>query len=74
MKAHTFIDTRILNIHGTCHTVGVIVCVAAGVISKYFLFLLNALFQIMEVIKTSWKSLILVWLKVAILKISCDNL
>jgi hypothetical protein len=44
------------------HTVGVFVCVAADVVSKYFLFLclLNALFQIMQVTNASWKSLILV--------------
>jgi hypothetical protein len=44
------------------HTVSVFVCVASGVVSKYFLFLglLNALFQIMQVTNASWKSLILV--------------
>jgi hypothetical protein len=58
------------------HTVGVFVCVAAGVLSNYFLFLclLNALFQIMQVSNASWKSLIVVWLNVAIPEISCDNL
>jgi hypothetical protein len=58
------------------HTVGVFVCVAASVVSKYFLFLclLNALFQIMQVGNASWKSLIAVWLNVAIPKIRCDNL
>jgi hypothetical protein len=51
MKGHTFTDTKILNIHELSHTVGVIVCVAAGVVSNYFLnlCLLNALFQIMQV-------------------------
>jgi hypothetical protein len=58
------------------HTVGVFGCVAAGIISKYFLFLclLNAVFRIMQVSNASQKSLISVWLKVAIAKISCDNL
>jgi hypothetical protein len=57
-------------------TVGVFVCVAAGVVSKYFLCLclLNALFQIMQVSNASRKSLISVWLNVAIPKINCDNL
>jgi hypothetical protein len=58
------------------HTVDVFVCVAAGVVSKYFLFLclLNALFQIMQVSNASRKSLISVWLNVAIPKIRCDTL
>jgi hypothetical protein len=58
------------------HTVSVFVYVAAAVFFKFFLFLylLNALFQIMQVSKASQKSLILVWLNVAIRKISCDNL
>jgi hypothetical protein len=58
------------------HTVGVFVCVATGVVSKYFLFLslLNALFQIMQVSSASQKSLISVGLKVAIQKVRCDNL
>jgi hypothetical protein len=58
------------------HTVGIFVCEAAGVVSKYFLFLclLNALSQIMQVSNTSWKSLISVWLNIAIPKISCDHL
>jgi hypothetical protein len=49
------------------HTVGLLVCVTACVISKYFKFLclLNALFQIMQVSNASRKSLILVWLNVA---------
>jgi hypothetical protein len=49
---------------------------AAGVVSKYFLFLclLNALFQIMQVSNASQKSLISVWLNIAIPKNSCDNL
>jgi hypothetical protein len=76
MKAHTYTDTRMLNVHGTNHAVVVFVCVAAGVVSKYFLFLclLNALFQIMQVSNASWKSLISVWLNVAIPKIRCDTL
>jgi hypothetical protein len=75
MKAHTYTDTRMLNVHGTNHAVVVFVCVAAGVVSKYFLFLclLNALFQIMQVSNASWKSLISVWLNVVIPKIKCDN-
>jgi hypothetical protein len=58
------------------HTVGIFLWVAIGVVSKYFLFLclLNALFQIMQVSNASGKSLISVWLKVVIAKISCDNL
>jgi hypothetical protein len=58
------------------HTVGVFLCVAIGVASKYFLFLclLNAQFQIMQVSNASRMSLISVWLKVVIAKISCDNL
>jgi hypothetical protein len=58
------------------HTVGVFVCVAAGVVSKYFPFLclLNALFLIMQVSNASWKSLISVGLNVAIPKISCATL
>jgi hypothetical protein len=61
---------------GLRHTVGVFVCVSAGVVSKYFLFLclLNALFQITQVSNASQKSLISVWLMVAIPNISCDNL
>jgi hypothetical protein len=57
------------------HTVGVRVCVAAGVISKYFLFLclLNAVLQIMQVCNASRKTLISVWLNVAIPKTSCDK-
>jgi hypothetical protein len=57
-------------------TVGVFVCVAAGVVPKYFLFLclLNVLFQIMKVRNASQKSLISVWLNVAIPQISCDTL
>jgi hypothetical protein len=52
------------------------VCVADGVVSKYFLFLylLNAMFQIMHVTNASLKSLISVWYNVAIPKIRCDNL
>jgi hypothetical protein len=58
------------------HTVVVFVCVASGVVSKYFLFLclLNALFQIMQGSNVSWKSLISGWLNVAVPKIRCDNL
>jgi hypothetical protein len=59
------------------HTVGIFVCVATGVVSKYFLFLclLNAaVFQIMLVSNVSWKSLISVWHNVVIPNISCDNL
>jgi hypothetical protein len=76
MKAHTFTDTRILNIHGTKSHCGYIVCVAARVVSKYFLFLclLNVLFQIMQVNNASRKSLNLVWLKVPIPLITCDIL
>jgi hypothetical protein len=76
MKAHTFTDTRILSIHGTKSYCRAFVCVAAGVVSKYFLFLclLNALFQITQVSNASRKSLISVWLKVPIPKMSCDNL
>jgi hypothetical protein len=46
------------------HTVGELVCVATGVVSKYFLFLcpLNALYQIMQVSNASQKSPISVWL------------
>jgi hypothetical protein len=56
--------------------VGVFVCVATGVVSKYFVFLslLNALFQIMKVSNPSRKSLILVWLSIAAPKMSCDNM
>jgi hypothetical protein len=76
MKVHTFTDTRILNIHGTKSQCGVFVCVADGVVSKYFLFLclLNAMFQIMQVTNASCKSLISVWYNVATPKIRCDNL
>jgi hypothetical protein len=72
MKAHTFPDTRILNIHGTKSHCRVFVCVATGVVSKYFLFLclLNAVFQLTQVNNASRKSLISVWLNVAIPKIS----
>jgi hypothetical protein len=58
------------------HTLGVFVCVAAGMVSKYFLFLClsHALFQIMQVHNASQKSLISVWLNVAIKKIRGDNL
>jgi hypothetical protein len=58
------------------HTVGLFMSVVTGVVSKYFLSLclLNALFQIMQVSNASRKSLISVWLNVAIPKISCDNL
>jgi hypothetical protein len=56
--------------------VGVFVCVAAGVVSKYFPFLclLNALFLIMQVSNASWKSLISVGLNVAIPKMRCATL
>jgi hypothetical protein len=58
------------------HTVDVFVCVSAGVVSKYFLFqcLLNVLFQIMQVSNVSQKTLIMVWINVAVPKMSCDNL
>jgi hypothetical protein len=56
--------------------VGLLVCVATGVVSNNILFLglLNALFEIMQVSNASRKSLISVWLNVGIPKNSCDNL
>jgi hypothetical protein len=76
MKAHTFTDTRILNIHGTKSRCGCICVCGRWDGFKYFLFLclLNALFQIMQVSNASRQSLISVRLNVAIPKISCDNL
>jgi hypothetical protein len=58
------------------HTMGLFVCVATGVVSKYLLFLclLNALYQIMQVSSASRNSLISVWINIAIPKFSCDNL
>jgi hypothetical protein len=57
-------------------TLGLFVCVAIGEVSKYFPFLclLNALFQIRQVSNAAQKSLISVWLNVAIPKIRSDNL
>jgi hypothetical protein len=67
-KAHTFSDTRILNVHGNKSHCGSVMCVTTGVVSKYFLFLclLNALFQITQVSNASRKSLISAWLNIAI--------
>jgi hypothetical protein len=50
------------------HSVSVFVCVASGVVSKYFLllYLLNGVFQIMQVCNASGKSLISVWLNFAL--------